>query len=160
MTDDAQVLAIMSDAQLRIELKCLLCHPGWEIRFVKSLDHAIAILRNSPVGVVAAEGRCWKSLLKETRLLIPAPPVVVVDPLADDAFWLEVLHHGGYDVLPGLTDSKEAFRVFNAAWLTWSGEQHALAATAGSGGIVTPRASRSSAPPAMPAKRAAMPMPA
>jgi hypothetical protein len=48
--------------------------------------------------------------------------------MADDAFWLEVLHHGGYDVLPGFADTQEALRVFNEASLTWSGEQHALTA--------------------------------
>jgi hypothetical protein len=38
MIDDAQVLAILRDAQLRSELTRLLSQPGWNIRVVKNLD--------------------------------------------------------------------------------------------------------------------------
>jgi hypothetical protein len=64
----------------------------------------------------------WVELLTATRHLEHPPKVIVASRQADDRLWAEVLHLGGYDVLPLPLEVQEVMRTVGMAWLEWKRE--------------------------------------
>jgi len=64
----------------------------------------------------------WLELLSETRNLEFPPKVIVASRQADDRLWADVLHQGGYDVLPMPLQASEVLRTVSMAWLEWRRE--------------------------------------
>src|SRR5712691_8131264 len=100
---------------------------SWRLDSRKTIDSALAFLRNRRVPVVicecGAQRDTWKEALERLRLL-PAPPfLVVTSRLADDRLWAEALNLGAYDVLSTPFDSTEVMRVISSAWLRWRGHE-------------------------------------
>lgn len=59
-------------------------------------------LRELPVAAVVCEDRpfggSWRDVVQRVRRESRRPAVIVCSPRADEALWLDVLDHGGYDV--------------------------------------------------------------
>jgi len=73
-------------------------------------------LRAFSFGAVMSEGCLpgglgWKDLLREIQDVADSLPLIVVDRLADEWLWAEVLNLGGYDVLMKPFDAREVLHV-------------------------------------------------
>jgi len=125
---------------------------NWRLEAHGSASEAVRRLRESPMAVVIYEESTapvpispsfdpdarepWLDLLEQTRNLPYPPKVIVASRRADDRMWAEVLHQGGYDVLPLPLESDEVVRTVSLAWLEWRHERETapvctMAATAG-----------------------------
>ena len=93
---------------------------GWRVRCARSISDAVAFIRAQRAVVVVCEPTLpdgdWKQLL--SHLIDESRPsaLIVFSHLADDGMWSEVLHLGGYDVLPKPFDKDELFRTVTLAW--------------------------------------------
>jgi DNA-binding response OmpR family regulator len=114
------VLAVLPFGEDRTVLKQILGHSIWEVRFTATFDEARNALHTFSFGVVISEGRLpdglgWKDLLREIQDVAASPPLIVVDRLADELLWAEVLNLGGYDVLVKPFEIKEVLHAVTVA---------------------------------------------
>ncbi len=84
----------------------------WKLGFSGTVAGTQPVRGASSVGVVISDSRfpdgsCWKDLLRELEKLGDPPPLIVVDRLADDRLWAEVLNLGAYDLLAKPFDRRE-----------------------------------------------------
>ena len=107
---------------------------NWRLENVSSVPTAVSKLRQNPMAVVIYEDSDaprpssipgWLELLAETRTLDHPPKVIVASRQADDRLWADVLHQGGYDVLPMPLECSEVLRTVSMAWLEWRREGEA-----------------------------------
>ena len=93
---------------------------GWRFHCVHSVADAVAFIRAQRAVVVVSEqdlpGGSWKQLL--AQLIEEGHPsaLVVFSHRADERVWSEVLHLGGYDVLPKPFDKGDVTRTLALAW--------------------------------------------
>jgi len=139
------ILAVLPAMEDRNSLKSILKGSNWTIRFARPSRRRrpapSGLLRHlSKVGAVLTDahlpdGHTWRDVLREIEAtpvamgahqgqadrndkaaeLLSTPPLIVVDRLADDALWAEVLNLGGYDVLVKPFDEKEVLHVLTMA---------------------------------------------
>jgi CheY-like chemotaxis protein len=111
---------------------------NWRLEAAATPAEALQRLRQNPMAVVIYEDmdapclrpvareepeqESWLELLIQTRHLHRPPKVIVASRRADDRMWAEVLHQGGYDVLPLPLESAEVLRTVSTAWLEWRHE--------------------------------------
>jgi FixJ family two-component response regulator len=62
-------------------------------------------------------------MLAQAAQLAHRSRLVVTSRLADDEFWADVLHHGGFDLLAEPLRAAEVLRTVRAAWEAWGREQ-------------------------------------
>jgi DNA-binding NtrC family response regulator len=106
---------------------------NWRLEAAATPAEALLRLRQNPMAVVIYEDaepareepEAWLELLQETRNLAHPPKVIIASRQADDRMWAEVLHQGGYDVLPLPLESGEVVRTVSMAWLEWRHEHEA-----------------------------------
>ena len=113
------VLAVLPAAEDCVLLEKILHGQDWKIRFVHGLRRLPASQLTS-VAVVLTEarlpgGREWKDILIDLQRAPTPPPLIVVDRLANESLWAEVLNLGGYDVLSKPFDSNEVVHCISAA---------------------------------------------
>jgi DNA-binding NtrC family response regulator len=114
------LLAVFPLREDRISLQTILGRPNWEIRFTATFEEARNALRAFPFGAVMSEGCLpdglgWKDILREIQDVANSLPLIVVDRLADEWLWAEVLNLGGYDVLMKPFDAREVLHVVTMA---------------------------------------------
>lgn len=63
----------------------------------------------------------WKDSLRTLLLPHATVCVVLIAQQIDDAFWEEVIHEGGYDVLKTPLDELRLTETIEYAWLFWKG---------------------------------------
>ena len=112
----------------------------WCLEWAATPAEALMRLRDRPMAVLIfedndpptpeLENEPWLQLLEETRNLVHPPKVIIASRQADDRMWAEVLHQGGYDVLPLPLESGEVVRTVSMAWLEWRHELDAELASA------------------------------
>jgi DNA-binding NtrC family response regulator len=113
---------------------------NWRLQWAATPAEALLRLRDNPMAVLifedhdppspSLETEPWLQLLEETRRLAHPPKVIIASRQADDRMWAEVLHQGGYDVLPLPLESGEVVRTVSMAWLEWRHEHETEAAEA------------------------------
>lgn len=86
----------------------------WEIALCTDLQ---SLRGDSEVVVCDADesGESWRAILRRVREVNRAAAFVLLSRLADERLWSELLHEGGYDVLPKPLDRLETLRVFRGA---------------------------------------------
>jgi DNA-binding response OmpR family regulator len=114
------VLAVFPFGEDRISLRAILGHSNWELHFTATFEEARNALRAFSFGAVISEGRLpdglsWKNVLREIQEVAGSSPLIVVDRLADEYLWAEVLNLGGYDVLMKPFDAKEVLHAVSMA---------------------------------------------
>ena len=123
MPDDALdrdiILAVLPSAEDCVLLEKILSARGWKIRFVDGLRR-LSPSQLASAAVVLTEARLpgrrgWKNILYELQRAPAPPPLIVVDRLASEALWAEVLNLGGYDVLSKPLDATEVLHCVEAA---------------------------------------------
>jgi DNA-binding NtrC family response regulator len=117
------VLAVSGDREELEQLQYLFTRSSWTLQGFGTLAEAEEWLGRNPVPVVLCASRLpdgdWKSMLRVTEQIDPAPNLVVVSRHADDRLWAEVLNLGGYDVLQLPARASDMFRTLSAAWRNW-----------------------------------------
>lgn len=114
-----RVLAVVADAATRRSLEAVIGAWEWEVEFVYRVEEAVRRQREELAPVVICEAYGvgdWRQLVRDREAL---PFVVVVNRLADEALWQEVLRAGGYDVLRVPVERRELGRVLEVAGSHW-----------------------------------------
>ena len=109
------VLLISHDEEDHNSLRRILGAFDWTLHQARSVREAQTILRGKRITAVIADGRCWKNLLRQFRLMESPPALIVADRLADERLWAEVLNLGGYDLLRKPFEAKEVIHVLSMA---------------------------------------------
>ena len=114
------VLAVGACPEDWASLQLVFEENAWNLHCVHHLADAVDFVRKHPAVVIVSDpafsGGDWKQLL--SHLIAEGHPsaLVVVNRVADERLWSEVLHLGGYDVLVKPFDKQEVIRVIQLAW--------------------------------------------
>lgn len=110
------VLLVSPLADDRRLLAELLPESEWKLRFARTVEEAVRIMRQNRIGVVLCEERLvegdWKDVLDRLR----GERLVVTSRRANERLWAEVLNLGGYDVLAKPWDRFEVLSALASAF--------------------------------------------
>ncbi len=113
------VLAVAPESD-RTALRRILEHSRWTLVEASTVAEAAATLRERFSVVLICDSilpdGTWKELLQHTQDLPAPPPVIVTSRQADDDLWMQVLNHGGYNVLGKPFSEREVFEMVSVAW--------------------------------------------
>jgi DNA-binding response OmpR family regulator len=114
------VLAAGPAGEDRAALCEILTQSQCVVRAAGTVAEARAALRDSAIRAVIVEsrfpdGQCWKDLLAAMQNLRYPPPLIVVDRLADESLWAEVLNLGADDLLAKPFDPEEVLHAVGMA---------------------------------------------
>jgi DNA-binding NtrC family response regulator len=125
-----EILVLSMDTKNCATLRSILGRTNWVCHFVPDIPRAMLFLENHFVPVVLCPKNLpdatWKDVVAVMgRFLIP-PKVLVYTEHADDAFWIEVLNSGGYDLLIVPFNSDEVLRLVGLAGRHWKDDAKKL----------------------------------
>ncbi len=114
------ILAVFPAGEDRKALDRIFGQTDWRVQFAGSLEEAQAARHGCAVAVVISptrlpDGHTWQDLLHHLQSVPDPPPLVVVDRLADDRLWAEVLNLGAYDLLMTPFEAREVLRTVSLA---------------------------------------------
>ncbi len=95
----------------------------WTVYESATLSSALKILGNHPVEVLLCGDADWRGMRGEIEMRCDAPGLIVCAEKPDVALWADVLHRGGYGVLPLPLVRDEALRT---CWLASMSRQSAI----------------------------------
>lgn len=118
-----EVLTINNEGHDCASLQSIMRHTNWIFHCVPNLAKALEFLGNHFVPVIVCSKELpdatWKDVLAAmARFPIP-PKVLVYSHQANDAFWMEVLKSGAYDLLPAPFNAEEVLRLVSLACRKW-----------------------------------------
>ena len=121
-----EVLTINNEGHDCACLQSIMRHTNWAFHCVPDLAQALEFLEKRFIPVVVCSNELpdatWKDVLAAmARFPIP-PRVLVYSHQADDAFWMEVLKSGAYDLLPVPFNAEEVLRLVSLACRNWIDE--------------------------------------
>jgi DNA-binding NtrC family response regulator len=95
----------------------------WRVFRADTIADALSTIINHKVNTIVMssdlEDGSWLEMIHALQPCRNAPRVLVASPQADDRLWLDVLEHGGYDLLAMPFDRSEILRVVPMAFLSW-----------------------------------------
>ncbi len=110
------VLAILTSQTDRTQLQSIFEKAGWRIAFANSMDELTA----QPMPIVLYDrdlpGADWRQAIQQLAGSQPSRKVILASFVADDYLWEEVIHFGGYDILPKPFRESEVRHVIQFAW--------------------------------------------
>jgi FixJ family two-component response regulator len=110
------VLAILTSQSDRTQLESIFEKAGWQIAFSNSIDETTT----EPVPIVIYDrdlpGADWRQAIQQLSASQRARKVILASFVADDYLWEEVIHFGGYDILPKPFRESEVRHVVQFAW--------------------------------------------
>ena len=114
------ILAVFPPGEDRTSLDNIIGHSDWQLQFTCLFEETQTALGARPIAVVFSEGHltdghCWKDILQELQVMSNPPALIVVDRLADDVLWAEVLNLGGHDLLTKPFNPKEVLHAVATA---------------------------------------------
>ena len=117
MAERAILLAVSADLNDSKALAAIL--ENWTIERVPTCAEALAALHRSKCAAILCEkdlpDGSWRDLLAKMPHVGEEPPVIVMSRVADETLWVEVLEHGGFDLLTKPLESAEVRRVMVCA---------------------------------------------
>jgi DNA-binding NtrC family response regulator len=117
------VLSVSPDPHDHHALESIFSHSRWALYRACHLSSALGMLREREIGVVLCDRDVppgsWTRVLESSKMLHPAPSLIVTARLADEQLWSEALNRGAYDVLAKPFDRGELVRSVSRAWLQW-----------------------------------------
>jgi DNA-binding NtrC family response regulator len=118
-----EVLLVSEHAETQSALASIFENTNWTLYQVPSADDALHFLSLRPMGVVITEASLpdqnWNGLLNALERLRRPPKVIVTAANAGEILWADVLHRGGFDVLPKPLEPSDVTRLVSLAWLEW-----------------------------------------
>jgi DNA-binding NtrC family response regulator len=114
------VLAVVLETNDKEQIQRASLDRKWNLQFAASFQEAQAVLREAAVDVIISdshigEEHSWRDLLNAIRDTMEPAALIVADRHADEAFWIEVLNEGGFDVLAKPFDWSELMHAVNVA---------------------------------------------
>jgi len=110
------VLAILTSQTDRAQLESIFEKAGWRIVFANSIEE----LTTQPILIVLYDrdlpGADWRQAIQQISSSQPSRKVILASFVADDYLWEEVIHFGGYDILPKPFRESEVRHVIQFAW--------------------------------------------
>jgi FixJ family two-component response regulator len=110
------VLAILTSPADRAQLQSIFEKAGWRIIFAGGIEettnHAMPIVlfdRDLP-------GADWRQAIQQLSASQHPRKVILASFVADDYLWEEVIHFGGYDILPKPFRESEVLHTMQFAW--------------------------------------------
>jgi len=98
-----RVLAVTANEVDRFVLEGIGTRAGWDLKVTGNCQDAMASLKHRPAQVILCDRDLpqveWREALRVFGTSAPGCAVVLISPETDDRFWLEVIEHGGYDVV-------------------------------------------------------------
>ncbi len=124
MANRVAAITVLSVSPSRRDHECLesiLDQSQWRLHCASSCQEAWKVLHETPIDVILTErsfpgGLGWRDLLEEAAAMKEVPPVIVATRTVDDAFWMEVLSAGAFDLLTKPLDPNEVRRVIGLSW--------------------------------------------
>ena len=123
-TGKIHVLAVTPDAKERAALAKIAHQEAWDARFAQDTHGALEILRHLESPVIICDRELtpdWREAIRFFGTHSPRSRVILTSPGTDDRLWLDVIEHGGYDVL---TRPLHETRVVQAVRLAWGRAAH------------------------------------
>ena len=112
------VLAITTSADDREVLRQICEGAAWEISFADDVDQALG----RPAGIVLCDrdlsGIDWRQAIQRLSTCPHPRKVILTSYVVDDYLWDEVIHCGGYDVLPKPFRAQEVIHTIQFARAT------------------------------------------
>jgi len=118
-----RLLAVIpNDMQFEL-LRSAIEDVGWEIFRAHSITDGLSTLVNHKINTIVTscelEDGSWLEMINALQPCRNAPRVLVAWSHADNRLWLDVLEHGGYDLLAIPFDRNEIVRLTSSAFLSW-----------------------------------------
>ncbi len=117
------ILAVSACEDEQAALTGLFRNSQWNIVTAKTRADAITLFGDRTFPVVLCERHLpdgdWKDVLSFLTKQPFPPKLIVMDRLADDQLWSEVLNVGGFDLLAKPFTARELFRSIVSAWRNW-----------------------------------------
>ena len=111
-----RVLAITASLTDRMQLQRIFDNAGWAIVFADTIEDAL----RQPAPIVVCdrdlEGADWREAIQQLASAPERSCVILASFVADDYLWEEVIHCGGYDVLPKPFREEEVIHAIHFAW--------------------------------------------
>jgi DNA-binding NtrC family response regulator len=121
-----EVLTINNEGHDCASLQSIMRHTNWAFHCVPDLAQALQFLEKRFVPVIVCSKELpdatWKDVLAAMACFPIPPKVLVYSHQADNAFWMEALKSGAYDVLPAPFSAEEVLRLVSLACRTWNDE--------------------------------------
>jgi FixJ family two-component response regulator len=110
------VQAILTSQTDRAQLQSLFENAGWRISFSNSIEDTAT--QPAPVVIYDRDlpGGDWRQAIQQLAGSQPSRKVILASFVADDYLWEEVIHFGGYDILPKPFRESEVRHVIQFAW--------------------------------------------
>jgi DNA-binding NarL/FixJ family response regulator len=110
------VLALMTSDSDRELLRDVCMGAGWKIILVDNLAEGLG----QPAGIVLCDrdltGIDWRGAIRQLAISPHPRRVILASYVVDDYLWDEVIHCGGYDVLPKPFRVHEVVHTIQFAW--------------------------------------------
>jgi FixJ family two-component response regulator len=110
------VLALMASDSDREFLRDVCMEAGWRIVFADDLAEGL----NQSAGIVLCDrdlsGIDWRGAIQQLAMSPHPRRVILASYVVDDYLWDEVIHYGGYDVLPKPFRAHEVIHTIQFAW--------------------------------------------
>jgi len=115
--DNPLTVLVLTTSDSDRELLRQICDgAGWKVDFTGSLAEALG----RPAGIVLCDrdvsGIDWRSAIRQLANSPHPRRVILASFVVDDYLWDEVIHHGGYDVLPKPFRVPEVVHTIQFAW--------------------------------------------
>ena len=128
--DVPAILAIACSLSDREALQQIVEKMGWEMASAEDLDRGAELLRAKPIPIVVCDrdlpGMDWREAIRTLAAGVDRRCVILASFVADDYLWEEVIHHGGYDILPKPFREDEVIHAIRFAWAAVSKNAGAL----------------------------------
>jgi DNA-binding NtrC family response regulator len=122
-----EVLTINNEDRDCSSLQSIIRHTNWVFHCVPDLAKALEFLNEHFVPVIVCSKELpdatWKDVLVAVAAFPIPPKVLVHSHQADDAFWMEVLKSGAYDLLPVPFNAEEVLRLVSLACRKWKDDE-------------------------------------
>jgi len=110
------VLAILTSHTDRAQLESIFEKAGWRIAFADAIQEAAP----QPMPIVLYDrdlpGADWRQAIQQLAGTRHHSKVILASFVADDYLWEEVIHFGGYDILPKPFRESEVLHTMQFAW--------------------------------------------
>jgi FixJ family two-component response regulator len=110
------VLAILTSQTDRKELEVIFENTGWQIIFADTIDEPT--VQATPIVLYDRDlpGTDWRQAIQQLARTEHPRKVILASFVADDYLWQEVIHCGGYDILPKPFREDEVRHIIQFAW--------------------------------------------
>jgi FixJ family two-component response regulator len=107
-------LAILTSQADRAQLESIFEKAGWRIVFADAIEDI------QPIPIVLYDrdlpGADWRQAIQQLSGSQHPRKVILASFVADDYLWEEVIHFGGYDILPKPFRESEVLHTMQFAW--------------------------------------------